>query len=88
MPPLPLPLAPDVKVIAKPTMALAFHTPGVAVLPGGSELTLNPMPAYLPLPVPMVPLRHMALEAAVHGMAPAPLVSLPLQLMLVSEPSL
>ena len=45
MPPLPLPLAPGAKVIAKPTRLLAFHVPGVAVLPGGPELTLKPMPA-------------------------------------------
>src|SRR4029079_4857791 len=32
MPPLPLPLDPACKVIAKPTRLLAFHVPGVAVL--------------------------------------------------------
>ena len=45
MPPLPLPLDPGAKVIAKPTMLLAFQVPGVVVSPGGPELTLKPMPA-------------------------------------------
>ena len=45
MPPVPVPLGPDVKVTAKPTRLLASQVPGVVVLPGGSELTLNPMPA-------------------------------------------
>jgi hypothetical protein len=88
MPPLPLPLAPGAKVIAKPTRLLALNVPGVAVLPGGPEFTLNPMPAKLLDPVPIVPLRHIALEVVFHGMAPLPFPSLPLQLMLESEPSL
>src|SRR5580698_2017213 len=88
MPPLPLPLDPGAKVIAKPTMLLAFQVPGVAVLPGGPELTLKPMPAKLLDPVPIVPLRHIALDDAFHGMAPVPLPSLPLQLLPESEPSL
>src|SRR4029079_3314529 len=87
MPPLPLPLAPGANVIAKPTSVLALNTPGAVVLPGGPELTLKPMPANALVPVPIVPPRHMALCAGTHGMAPAPLPSLPLQLLVESEPS-
>ena len=87
MPPLPLPLAPATKVIAKPTRVPALNVPGAAVLPGGPEFTLKPMPANAPVPVPIVPLRHIALDAAFHGMAPVPLPSLPLQLLVESEPS-
>src|SRR5438309_11181730 len=81
-PPVPLPLAPGANVIAKPTMLLAFHVPGVVVLPGGPELTLKPIPAnLLATPALIVPLMHIALAEAFHGTAPAPLPSLPLQLL-------
>jgi len=90
MPLVPLPLAPDAKVTAKPTMffVLAFHALN-PVLPGGPELTLKPMPAYLLTPgviAPIVPLRHIPFDVAFQGMTPVPWL-VPPQLLVESLPS-
>ena len=87
MPLVPLPLGPDAKVIAKPTMlfVVAFHGLNGAV-PGGPEFTLKPMPAYLPAPAPIVPLRHIPFDDAFHGMTFVPPVEPP-QLFVESLPS-